>query len=312
MRIMLSNLQLALLGIFAILVIGTLVIKAKAMINPSALDQELGLRMRSWWVMAGAVILAVSIGQTACIVLFGIMSFLALREYFNMTLVGKSKLHFSLLTCLVIAMQYIFVWQGWYSLFQMFIPVGMLLCVPVYMVVCGESKSFLTTVAHLHWGLMLMVFLLSHAAYLVMLQETSHSVAGGVGWLLFLIFLTQFNDVLQFIWGKLLGKTKVVPNISPSKTLEGLLGGIITTVVLAWMLAPYLTSLIGWEALLAGAMIGVGGFLGDVTMSAIKREIGVKDTSNLIPGHGGILDRIDSLIFTAPLFFYFVLYTQGR
>lgn len=309
---MLSNLHIALLGIFAILVIGTLVIKAKAMINPSALDQELGLRMRSWWVMAGAVILAVSIGQTACIVLFGMMSFLALREYFNMTLVGRSKLPLSLLACLVITMQYVFVWQGWYSLFQMFIPVGMLLCVPAYMVVCAESKSFLTTVAHLHWGLMLMVFLLSHAAYLVVLQETSHSVAGGVGWLLFLIFLTQFNDVLQFIWGKLLGKTKVVPNISPSKTLEGLLGGVITTVVLAWMLAPYLTSLMGWEALFAGAMIGVGGFLGDVTMSAIKREIGVKDTSNLIPGHGGILDRIDSLIFTAPLFFYFVLYTQGR
>lgn len=312
MRIMLSNLQMALLGIVAILVTGSLVIKAKAMIHPSALDQELGLRMRSWWVMAGAVVLAISIGKIACIVLFGMMSFLALSEYFKMTLVGKSKLHLSLLSCLVVAMQYVFVWLCWYSLFQMFIPVCMLLSVPIYMVVCGESKLFLTTIANLQWGLMLTVFLLSHAAYLVMLQETSHSVAGGVGWLLFLLFLTQFNDVLQFIWGKLLGKTKVVPNISPSKTLEGLLGGVMTTVVLAWMLAPYLTSLIGWEAIFAGAMIGVGGFFGDVTMSAIKREMGVKDTSNLIPGHGGILDRIDSLIFTAPLFFYFVLFTQGR
>jgi phosphatidate cytidylyltransferase len=134
----------------------------------------------------------------------------------------------------------------------------------------------------------------------------------GVSLLFYLIFLTQFNDILQYVWGKTFGKpetilgTKITPNISPNKTLAGLVGGVLTTAGLAYLLALNLTPFTPMQSIVAGLLIGVGGFVGDVILSAIKRDIGIKDASQLIPGHGGILDRIDSLIVTAPLFFYWM------
>ena len=108
--------------------------------------------------------------------------------------------------------------------------------------------------------------------------------------------------------GKLTGRHKVIPKVSPNKTWEGFWGGLTTTTVLAALLAPQLTPLSLTESVCAGLLIGCGGFIGDVTISALKRDIGVKDSGSLLPGHGGILDRIDSLTFTAPLLFHFVYY----
>jgi phosphatidate cytidylyltransferase len=151
------------------------------------------------------------------------------------------------------------------------------------------------------------VFSLSHAAFLLVLPAEKN-LAGGAGLLFFLVFLTQFNDVAQYTWGKLFGQHPVVPKVSPKKTQEGLLGGVLTTVLMAWIIAAYLTPLTHQQALVAGILIGLGGFLGDVVISAIKRDIGVKDSGNIIPGHGGIMDRVDSLTFSAPLFFHFIYY----
>src|SRR6185437_3696205 len=122
------------------------------------------------------------------------------------------------------------------------------------------------------------------------------------------VLLTELNDVAQYIWGKTLGRRKVIESVSPKKTLEGLIGGALTTTVIAFSLAPYLTPLTPTDSIAAGLMIGFGGFLGDVTISAVKRDIGVKDSGSMIPGHGGILDRIDSLLFTGPLFFHFMAF----
>ncbi|WP_434737034.1 phosphatidate cytidylyltransferase, partial [Escherichia coli] len=116
------------------------------------------------------------------------------------------------------------------------------------------------------------------------------------------------NDIAQYLWGKSCGRRKVVPKVSPGKTLEGLVGGVITTMIASLIIGPLLTPLNTLQALLAGLLIGISGFCGDVVMSAIKRDIGVKDSGKLLPGHGGLLDRIDSLIFTAPVFFYFIRY----
>ena len=142
----------------------------------------------------------------------------------------------------------------------------------------------------------------------VLLPAAYASGAGGAGLLLFLVFLTQFNDVAQFIWGKTVGKTSVLPKVSPGKTYGGLFGGLLTTMVLAILLGPWLTPMSLLHSLFAGIIIGLGGFLGDVTISAVKRDVGSKDSGQLLPGHGGILDRIDSLTFTAPLFFHYVQY----
>jgi phosphatidate cytidylyltransferase len=123
---------------------------------------------------------------------------------------------------------------------------------------------------------------------------------------LFLVVLTQLNDVAQFLWGKSLGRRKIVPEVSPGKTWAGFLGGVATTTLLATLSGPYLTPLNQQQSLIAGLIIGVGGFIGDVSISALKRDLGIKDSGSLLPGHGGILDRVDSLTYTAPLFFHYV------
>lgn len=193
-------------------------------------------------------------------------------------------------------------------MFIIFIPVYMFLFLPMRMIVIGETKEFLRAVGTLHWGLMTMVFSLSHTAYLLALPQEGNPIAGGAGLILYLVFLTEFNDVAQYIWGKTMGRHKVLPTVSPNKTWEGLFGGIVTTVALAALLAPWLTPLTRIESLGAGLLIGLAGFIGDVTISALKRDLGLKDSGSLLPGHGGILDRVDSLTYTAPLFFHFVYY----
>ena len=159
-----------------------------------------------------------------------------------------------------------------------------------------------------HWGMMTTVFSVSHVAFLLVLPDEVNPNGGGAGLVLFLVFLTEFNDVAQYLFGKALGRRKAIPTVSPGKTVEGLIGGVATTIFLAWLLAPWLTFFDTRESLIAGTMIGLAGFVGDVVMSAVKRDIGVKDSGELLPGHGGILDRLDSLTYTAPLFFHFVWY----
>ena len=149
------------------------------------------------------------------------------------------------------------------------------------------------------------VFGVSHLAFLVSLPGLPGFDAGGKGLLLFIVFITELNDVLQFTWGKLLGRYRIVPKVSPGKTWEGLTGGVITTMIVGYHLR-FLTPFSGTEVLIACGLIAVVGFIGDVIVSAIKRDLGLKDTGKAIPGHGGILDRIDSLAPTAPVFFHLV------
>ena len=137
------------------------------------------------------------------------------------------------------------------------------------------------------------------------LPELAGFQAGGRGLLLFIVFLTEINDVFQFIWGKLLGRHKIIPKISPNKTWEGFVGGIITTTVIGFFLR-FLTPLNEVEAIGVSFLVACAGFIGDVVVSAVKRDIGLKDTGSLIPGHGGLLDRIDSLSISGPVFFYLV------
>lgn len=302
------NLQTALYGILALLVLGTLVIGSKHVLKPGAGDRELWLRMRSWWVMAGLFMLAIAVDRTLSIVFFALVSFLALKEYFSIIPTRRADRRVLFWAYLAIPVQYGWVAEGWFGMFIIFIPVYLFLFIPLKMVVVGETQGFLKAAGTIHWGLMTTVFSLSHAAFLLALPDAGNPAAGSAGLLLFLVFLTQFNDVMQFVWGKLAGRRKVIPKVSPGKTVAGFVGGVATTTLLAWLAAPYLTPLTSWQPVAAGLIIGVGGFVGDVTISALKRDLGIKDSGTLIPGHGGILDRVDSLTYTAPLFFHFVYF----
>jgi phosphatidate cytidylyltransferase len=299
---------LALGGILAILIVASVIVAILKRTHPDKNYVELTQRIQSWWVMIGIFAGAILLSPTASILFFAFVSFLALKEYLSLIPTRRADRRVLFWAYVAIPFQYVWVYEHWYGMFIIFVPVYLFLLLPMRMVMIGETKDFLRAAGTLHWGLMTMVFSLSHAAFFLVLDEQKNPIGGSAGLVLYLIFLTQFNDVAQYVWGKLTGRHKIIPKVSPNKTWEGFLGGLATTTALAMVLAPHLTPLTFAESLGAGLLIAMGGFIGDVTISALKRDIGVKDSGSLLPGHGGILDRIDSLTYTAPLLFHFVYY----
>jgi phosphatidate cytidylyltransferase len=156
--------------------------------------------------------------------------------------------------------------------------------------------------------LLLTVWSLAHIALLLQVPEASNPIGGSIGWVVFLLLVTQLNDVAQYVFGKCLGRRPITPRISPRKTVEGFAGGVLASALTASWIGPLLTPMDTTTALATGAGLAVAGFSGDVAISAIKRDLGVKDAGNLLPGHGGMLDRVDSLIVASPLFFYLVYF----
>ncbi len=303
-----TNVRWALAGVAGVLVFATLMVWLIALTHPNKDYSELKLRMRSWWVMIGIFAGAMLLSPLASVVFFAFVSFLALKEYLSLIPTRRADRRVLFWAYLAIPVHYYWVATAWYGMFIIFIPVYMFLLLPLRMVIIGETEGFLRAMGSLHWGLMTTVFSLSHMAFLLVLPADKNPAGAGAGLMLYLVFLTQFNDVAQYTWGKLFGKHKVIPKVSPKKTWEGLVGGNLTTLLLAILIAPYLTPFSLTEAAGAGVIIGVFGFIGDVTISALKRDLGVKDSGSLLPGHGGILDRIDSLTYTAPLFFHYVYF----
>jgi len=258
--------------------------------------------------MVGVCLGAIILGDQAGIVLIACLSFLAFRELISIHPIRQSDRGAVLWAYLAIPVQYLWVYLKWYGMFIVFIPVYMSLLIPIKLVLKQETKGFIRSTATLHWAIMMTVFSISHIGYLFSLPPHSLPQGGTQGLVVYVLFLTQFNDVAQFISGKLFGKYKIIEKVSPNKTWEGFIGGVIVTAAVSAMLGPYLTPFPRLYAVLAGIGISILGFLGDVTMSAVKRDLQIKDSGDFIPGHGGILDRIDSLIFVAPVFFHMIFY----
>jgi phosphatidate cytidylyltransferase len=293
--------------IVTLLVIATTVRLTLLIKNKETDYTELRLRIQSWWWMIAIMFFVFIFSHSATIIFFAFLSFIALKEFLSIVPTRLSDRRVIFWLYLSIPLQYYWVSIEWYGLFVIFIPVYIFLFIPMRMVIIGETEGFIKSAGILHWSVMLTVFSVSHLAYLLVLPEKNQS-AGGVGLVLYLLFMTQFNDVCQYIWGKLLGKHKIIPKVSPNKTWEGFIGGLLTLTLASSIIAPYLTPLNWLEGIGAGLIICLGGFFGDVVISSVKRDLKIKDSGNLIPGHGGILDRIDSLIYTAPLFFHFLYY----
>lgn len=303
-----DNTMTAMFAAVGFLLFATIVLAVLRRLRPQQNFSELGSRIRSWWIMGAMFVVALVATPKLSIGFMAFMSFLALKELLSIMPVRRADRALLMLAYLAIPIQYGWVASGWYGVFIIFIPVYMFLLLPAAMVLVGETRGFIKAAGTLHWCLMLTVFGLSHMAYLLALPPEGNPAGGGPGLVFFLVYLTQFNDVAQFLSGKTFGRHKVIPRVSPNKTWEGLIGGVAATTALATLSGPFLTPLTQLESLIAGLLIGVAGFLGDVTVSAVKRDLGIKDTGALIPGHGGIMDRIDSLTFTAPLFFHYLYY----
>lgn len=303
-----DSVRMAFLALAELLVIASLVSMALVKFRPQHDYRELRLRIRTWWWIVAVFAAAVLFNRLVSVLVFGFVSFLAFKEYLTLIPTRRADHRVLFWAYLAIPIQYYWVWLNWYGMFIIFIPVYLLLFLPMRMVLIGETQGFLRAAGTLHWGLMITVFGLSHMAYLLVLPGASNPAGGTVGLLIYLVFLTEINDVSQYLWGKTLGKKKIIPKVSPGKTVAGFIGGVATTTTLAVLIAPYLTPFTLWQAAGAGLLIGLSGFVGDVTISALKRDLGVKDSGSILPGHGGILDRLDSLTYTAPLFFHFVYY----
>jgi phosphatidate cytidylyltransferase len=290
--------------IVALVLIATL----SVYIVPAFRQLELQQRMNSWCGIVAIFTTVLLVNRSIAVILFGFLSFLAFKEYITLIPTRRADRRVLFWAYLAMIIQYYWISIHWYNMFLIFVPVYTFLFLPMRMVIAGETQGFLKAIGTLHWGLMLTVFSLGHLAYLLMLPDRGNPIAGSAGLILYLVFITEINDIAQYIWGKSFGSHPVTPTVSPNKTWEGLLGGIVTTTILAISMAPWLTPFDWIHALGVGLIISCGGFVGDVTISALKRDLGVKDSGSSIPGHGGILDRLDSLTYTAPLFFHFTVY----
>lgn len=301
-------------GILAVLVIATVIGEVLARREGSessrAVVSNLNDRIRAWWVMCAILALALITGRTGAALLFMGVSFLALREFVTLAPTRHGD-HRALLWIffVVTPVQYWLVWRDWYGLFAIFIPVFVFLLVPARVALAGDTQDFLARTAVIQWGLMICVYCVSYAPALLMLEPGGEG--GGAKLLLFLLIVVQGSDVLQYVWGKLFGRHKIAPLVSPNKTWEGFIGGVASATLLGtalWWMTPFAP----WQAAIMALVIALMGFSGGLTMSAIKRDRGVKDFGTLIAGHGGILDRIDSLCFAAPVFFHLVRYFFGE
>ena len=302
------NVLFALGGLYVILLAASAWVALLRWRAPENDRTELEQRIRSWWVIVTLFTVAMVLNQAVSVIFFAFVSFLALKEYLSIIPTRRADRRVLFWAYLAIPIQYYWVARGWYGMFIIFIPVYVFLLLPMRMVIIGETKDFLRAAGTLHWGVMTWVFGISHIACLLSLPEAKNPAAGGAGLVLFLVFLTQFNDVAQYVWGKMLGRHKIIPKVSPNKTWEGFLGGVATTTLLSVLLSGWLTPLRLEAAVAAGLLISVAGFIGDVTISALKRDFSLKDSGSMLPGHGGILDRVDSLTYTSPLFFHFIYF----
>jgi len=264
--------------------------------------------MKSWWVMCSLLVGAMILGKKAVVILFAFISYLALKEYMTLAPTRKQDRGVVLFGYLLIIPTYMMVWFGQYNMFLIFIPVYGFLALAIMMAFTRRTDGFLTTIGIVQFGLMTCVYTLAYVAMLMNVPSSELPAAGCVGLIFLLLFSTQFNDVSQYMWGKLFGTHKISPNISPNKTWEGFFGGVFTTGLIFYFISPYFIDLSILAKVLIGLTLPIVGFFGDITMSAIKRDLGVKDSGRLLPGHGGILDRTDSLIFTAPWFFHMIAF----
>lgn len=304
------GLKWTILGVFTLLTVSSLTERLLQRRWPAKDLDEVRQRIRTWWLLATVFAVALVLGRGLSLLMFAFLSFLALKEYFTAIPTRRADRRVLFWAYLAIPVQYYWVAEEWFGMFIIFIPVYMTLLLQVRMVLIGETKGFLENLGRIQWGLMVTVFSLSHAAFLLVLEADGSRA--GPGLVMYLVLLTQLNDVAQFLWGKTLGGPKVLPKVSPGKTYAGFIGGLLTTAVLAMLLGPALLPAhedMWLLALGAGLLIGLGGFFGDVTISCMKRDLGIKDSGSTLPGHGGILDRVDSLTYTAPLFFHYVAWS---
>ncbi|HBJ84215.1 MAG TPA: phosphatidate cytidylyltransferase [Verrucomicrobiales bacterium] len=270
---------------------------------------NLNARTNAWWMMVAVFAGALALGNIGTTILFGLCSFMALREFITLspTKPGDHRTLFWVFF-IITPLHYWFLASQWYGMFVILIPVYAFLLVPLRTAMAGDCERFLERTAKIQWGLMVCVYCISYTPAILLLLKIPGYEGQNAKLLFWFVAVVELSDVMQYVWGKTCGKHKVAPTVSPGKTWEGLLGGGATTVGLGtalWWATPFSPL----QAAGMSAIIVFMGFAGGLVMSAIKRDRGVKDWGTAIGGHGGFMDRMDSLSFAAPVFFHVVRYS---
>lgn len=305
-----SDILLLAFGSFGILIALTVlgeILRARQSVHDAnpVLDTYM-TRVQSWWGMVAFIGAALLLGKPGVMLLFAFASFAALREFLTLTTKAQAD-HLSLALAFfaVLPLQYVFVGLGWTSLFSVFIPVYAFLFLPMVSALRGNPNRFLVRVAETQWALMIAVFCVSHVPALMSLEIDGY---GDRSLLLiaFLVMVVQFGDLLEYFFGRRIGRTRIAPGLSP-KTWEGLLLGVVSAMVIGAML-NWITPFGMLGASLMAGIASLVGMFGNLVVAAIKRDKGVKDWSHLIPGQGGFVDQLDSVIFAAPVFYQLTKY----
>ena len=299
-------------GAFAALGLGTVVRIVTLRDAATELVKQRMSSLKVWWTLTTVVAVAVLAGRGGVAVCFAIASWLGLKEFLRLVGIERLRQPAAIAAFACVPLQYAFVMADSGSATRLLLPACALVVLAAVRATSGVTDGYIRSTAGAYFGVALLVFCLSHVVLLFELP-TSQVPVGRTGWFLFVVVLTEMNDIMQAIVGRQFGRRKITPFVSPNKTWEGLAGGTVTVVVLALALSPWLTSFgsmtpVAYIGLSVGSgvLISLLGFLGDINMSAIKRDVGVKDGSSILPGMGGIIDRVDSLTFTAPVFFHLV------
>lgn len=264
-----------------------------------------------WWPVIVSFNVALLLGGYFALFFFALLSVLGLREYIRLLPEPPSTPE-KVALYLAVPVHYatlIFLQRELF--FTGFLGYTFIV-VPLVAIAAHQGDRLMIRVGLLQWGLVAIVLGISHCGFLLQLPAAPGTIAQrNSGLFVFVVMLTMLNDAAQFVCGRLFGRHHMVPRLSPKKTWEGLGGGALICALIGALSADSLTTLSPLVGGLSGAAISGVGFLGDLVISAIKRDAGVKDTGRLIPGQGGLLDRCDSLIFTVPLFTHLVVYALG-
>lgn len=290
-------------GILLTLTVFSEVLRARMGAHPVV--QTFTTRIESWWAMVILFSLALVIGPLGIVALVGFGAFAALREYTTYSHKDQAD-HLALAIgfYIVLPAQFVFVYMDWPGLFTVFIPVYVFLLLPVVSVLRGRSEGFLARVTKIQWGLMICVYALSHLPALMWLHVGTRQERL-VLLIAFVVVVVQSADLVDFFLGRRFGRRRIVKGLSP-KTWEG---AVLSLVFAAFLGAAlhWITPYGPWGAAGMAVIASATGACGALVLTAIKRDAGVKDWSHLIPGQGGLLDQLDSVIFAAPVVFHLTL-----
>ena len=273
----------------------------------SATIVNLNQRIRAWWAMIAVMAIAIGLGNNVTYLVFALLSYLTLREFITLTPTSASD-HTTLFIAFFVAIptQYVLLAVIWYGMYSIFVPVHLFFAMSLVSALTQDTHEFLARNAKINWALMVCVYGLSYAPALLIL-DIPHYAGQNALLLFYFLLVVQISDVLQYVVGKLFGKHKIAPRLSPAKTVEGFIGGgLLATLCGAalYRVTPFSFGAAFWISL----AIVIAGFVGGLVLSAVKRSLGAKDWGAMIAGHGGMLDRVDSICFAAPVFFHLVRY----